>query len=92
MLMAIQMPLLGTTTGAIVAASPNIGGRTSSNGDGHHHRNSNSGPYQDKDRLLSLQLLAYLSKYLNVKQAFYRSRVTFHPASARYGVGLWVLA
>jgi hypothetical protein len=29
----------------------------------HHHRDSDSGPYRDEDVLLSLQLLAYLSKY-----------------------------
>jgi len=32
------------------------------------------GPYQDEDVLLSLQLLAYLSKYPYVRQAFYQSR------------------
>ncbi|RDB25637.1 hypothetical protein Hypma_006140 [Hypsizygus marmoreus] len=39
------------------------------------------GPYRDEDVLLSLQLLAYLSKYPHVRQAFYKQRVTFHPAS-----------
>ena len=47
----------------------------------HHHRDPDSGPYRDEDVLLSLQLLAYLSKYPHVRQAFYKSRATFHPAS-----------
>ena len=34
------------------------------------------GPFQDEDVLLSLQLLAYLSKYPYVRQAFYQSRHT----------------
>lgn len=42
---------------------------------------STSGPYRDEDVLLSLQLLAYLSKYPHVRQAFYKQRATFHPAS-----------
>jgi hypothetical protein len=51
----------------------------------HHHeggsgsRNSSSAqadvPYREEDVLLSLQLLAYLSKYPHVRQAFYKSRV-----------------
>ncbi|TFK39004.1 hypothetical protein BDQ12DRAFT_630131 [Crucibulum laeve] len=41
-----------------------------------------TGPYRDEDVLLSLQLLAYLSKYPHVRQAFYKTRVSFHPASA----------
>ena len=49
----------------------------------HHHHDSDSGPYRDEDVLLALQLLAYLSKYSHVRQAFYKSRVTFHPASAQ---------
>lgn len=48
----------------------------------HHHRGENdSGPYTDGVVLLDLQLLAYLSKYLHARQAFYKSRTTFHPAS-----------
>ncbi|KAJ3915394.1 hypothetical protein F5877DRAFT_23698, partial [Lentinula edodes] len=39
-------------------------------------------PYRDEDVLLSLQLLAYLSKYPHVRQAFYKKRDSFHPASA----------
>lgn len=55
-------------------------GRTSSHNH-HHHRDVDSGPYRDEDVLLSLQLLAYLSKYPHVRQAFYKPRSTFHPAS-----------
>ncbi|KAG6332967.1 hypothetical protein ID866_6120 [Astraeus odoratus] len=47
-----------------------------------HHREMDSGPYKDEDVLLSLQLLAYLSKYPHVRQAFYKPRVSFHPATA----------
>ncbi|KIK63570.1 hypothetical protein GYMLUDRAFT_40619 [Collybiopsis luxurians FD-317 M1] len=39
-------------------------------------------PYRDEDVLLSLQLLAYLSKYPHVRQAFYKKRDSFHPATA----------
>ncbi|KAF9048967.1 hypothetical protein BJ165DRAFT_1342776, partial [Panaeolus papilionaceus] len=46
---------------------------------------SSTGPYRDEDVLLSLQLLAYLSKYPHVRQAFYKPRVTFHPASVDLG-------
>ncbi|KZT22394.1 hypothetical protein NEOLEDRAFT_1119703 [Neolentinus lepideus HHB14362 ss-1] len=49
----------------------------------HHHRDSaETGPYRDEDVLLSLQLLAYLSKYPHVRQAFYKPRASFHPATA----------
>jgi hypothetical protein len=54
---------------------------TSHSHNSHHHRDSDSGPYRDEDVLLSLQLLAYLSKYPHVRQAFYKPRATFHPAS-----------
>ncbi|KAJ2929624.1 hypothetical protein H1R20_g7466, partial [Candolleomyces eurysporus] len=40
------------------------------------------GPYRDEDVLFGLQLLAYLSKYPHVRQAFYKPRVSFHPAAA----------
>ncbi|KAK2467229.1 hypothetical protein APHAL10511_000778 [Amanita phalloides] len=39
------------------------------------------GPYNDEDVLYGLQLLAYLSKYPHVRQAFYKSRTSFHPAN-----------
>lgn len=48
----------------------------------HHHAREETGPYRDEDVLLSLQLLAYLSKYPHVRQAFYKQRVSFHPATA----------
>ncbi|TRM56514.1 hypothetical protein BD626DRAFT_587313 [Schizophyllum amplum] len=44
----------------------------------------NPSPYTDSDVLLALQLLAYLSKYPHVRQAFYKVREGFHPASATY--------
>lgn len=47
----------------------------------HHHRDADSGPYRDEDVLLALQLLAYLSKYPHVRQAFYKQRPSFHPAT-----------
>ncbi|KAJ7201630.1 hypothetical protein GGX14DRAFT_655595 [Mycena pura] len=51
--------------------------------DRHHHTHVHqTGPYRDEDVLLSLQLLAYLSKYPHVRQAFYKKRNGFHPASA----------
>ena len=49
----------------------------------HHHREVESGPYRDEDVLLSLQLLAYLSKYPHCRQAFYKPRTSFHPATAQ---------
>ncbi|KIM37323.1 hypothetical protein M413DRAFT_277406 [Hebeloma cylindrosporum] len=77
-----------TTTTTTTAARPSSSA---------HHRDTDSGPYRDEDVLLSLQLLAYLSKYPHVRQAFYKPRVTFHPASvnlpgARFGVGVSVVA
>ncbi|KAG5635156.1 hypothetical protein H0H81_012197 [Sphagnurus paluster] len=55
----------------------------------HHHHHEQQGPYRDEDVLLSLQLLAYLSKYPHVRQAFYKPRVTFHPASVDVVGGRW---
>ncbi|KAI0691831.1 hypothetical protein C8T65DRAFT_587083 [Cerioporus squamosus] len=49
----------------------------------HHPREVDSGPYRDEDVLLSLQLLAYLSKYPHCRQAFYKPRTSFHPATAQ---------
>ena len=37
--------------------------------------------------LLSLQLLAYLSKYPHCRQAFYKPRPSFHPATAQLSEG-----
>lgn len=69
-----------TTNGANL--SLDVRRTTSHSHNSHHHRDSDSGPYRDEDVLLSLQLLAYLSKYPHVRQAFYKPRATFHPASA----------
>ncbi|KAG6879125.1 hypothetical protein C0992_005012 [Termitomyces sp. T32_za158] len=54
----------------------------------HQHPHDTS-PYRDEDVLLSLQLLAYLSKYPHVRQAFYKPRTTFHPASVDVVGGRW---
>lgn len=57
----------------------------------HHAREAETGPYRDEDVLLSLQLLAYLSKYPHCREAFYTMRPSFHPATlqlaseGRYG-------
>jgi hypothetical protein len=102
---ALESPTTGagpvipaTTTPAAsptTATNPTFPTRTSNASASHtppHHTASDSGPYRDEDVLLSLQLLAYLSKYPHVRQAFYKPRVTFHPASAelggqRFGIG-----
>ena len=83
------------TTSPTTATHATFPTRTSNASAAHtppHHTASDSGPYRDDDVLLSLQLLAYLSKYPHVRQAFYKPRVTFHPASAelggqRFGIG-----
>ena len=88
-------PPFATITGTAPAAVPIPAAPTTSTASStthHAHREPESGPYRDEDVLLSLQLLAYLSKYPHVRQAFYKPRVTFHPASvgvggARFGVG-----
>lgn len=53
----------------------------------HPHRHfgerEENGPFKEEDVLLSLQLLAYLSKYPHVRQAFYKKRLSFHPATAQ---------
>lgn len=48
----------------------------------HHHHHESGCPHRDEDVLSALQLLAYLSKYPHVRQAFYQPRVSFHPATA----------
>ena len=45
-----------------------------------HTHTEEAGPYREEDVLLSLQLLAYLSKYPHVRQAFYKPRAVFNPA------------
>lgn len=46
-----------------------------------HHVVEDVGPFREEDVLMSLQLLAYLSKYPHVRQAFYTQRVGFHPVT-----------
>jgi hypothetical protein len=48
----------------------------------HHHHHESGCPHRDEDVLSALQLLAYLSKYPHVRQAFYQPRASFHPATA----------
>ncbi|EJC97526.1 uncharacterized protein FOMMEDRAFT_171637 [Fomitiporia mediterranea MF3/22] len=47
-----------------------------------HHHAEEQGAYHEEDVLLSLRLLAYLSKYPHFRQAFYKPRLSFHPATA----------
>jgi hypothetical protein len=58
--------------------------RPNNNGGLGHDRHPD-GPYRDEDVLLSLQLLAYLSKYPHVRQHFYKTRPSFHPATTKAG-------
>ncbi|KAJ7301177.1 hypothetical protein DFH08DRAFT_724587, partial [Mycena albidolilacea] len=72
---------------AIPTAAPTATRARERDLDRHHHSHAHAhahptGPYRDEDVLLSLQLLAYLSKYPHVRQAFYKRRNGFHPASA----------
>ncbi|KAH9937923.1 uncharacterized protein BXZ73DRAFT_76542 [Epithele typhae] len=53
----------------------------------HHHREVDTGPYRDEDVVLGLQLLAYLSKYPHCRQAFYKPRQSFHPATTQVANG-----
>lgn len=71
-------PSRGTNT-------PTATGATAGSGSAETHRHSRdeTGPYRDEDVLLGLQLLAYLSKYPHVRQAFYKQRPSFHPATAQ---------
>ncbi|KAH9895309.1 hypothetical protein C8Q73DRAFT_774162 [Cubamyces lactineus] len=64
----------------------NAAGTAAAGGAAHHHhhhhaRETETGPYRDEDVLLSLQLLAYLSKYPHCREAFYTMRPSFHPAT-----------
>lgn len=73
-----------TSRGTNTGGNGNTGGGAAGGSHGHHHHTRESeGPYRDEDVLLSLQLLAYLSKYPHVRQAFYKPRATFHPATAQ---------
>ncbi|KAL6298033.1 hypothetical protein BKA93DRAFT_820568 [Sparassis latifolia] len=87
-----------TTTPTLRVTGPGEPARTVAPGTGRAHANRGTntpptgaaaefGPYRDEDVLLSLQLLAYLSKYPYVRQAFYKPRPTFHPASLNYPTG-----
>ncbi|TFY52475.1 hypothetical protein EVJ58_g9998 [Rhodofomes roseus] len=78
----------GTNTGG-PGANPTAGAAGGAHGHHHHHHHvrESEGPYRDDDVLLSLQLLAFLSKYPHVRQAFYKPRSTFHPATAQLPVG-----
>ncbi|KAI0364252.1 hypothetical protein BV20DRAFT_974684 [Pilatotrama ljubarskyi] len=77
----------GANGGAAAAA----GGTPHHHHHHHHARETETGPYRDEDVLLSLQLLAYLSKYPHCREAFYTMRPSFHPATlqlaheGRYG-------
>ncbi|KAF5366220.1 hypothetical protein D9758_005706 [Tetrapyrgos nigripes] len=69
----------GTITATVsIASTPS---HSQSHGHPASHPTPVSCPYRDEDVLLSLQLLAYLSKYPHVRQAFYKKRERFHPAS-----------
>jgi hypothetical protein len=48
----------------------------------HHHHHKSGCPHRDEDVLSALQLLAHLSKYPHVRQAFYQPRTGFHPETA----------
>lgn len=74
----------GTRTARTVTRGPNtLAGGSGTTAHVHHRDSELSGPYRDEDVLLSLQLLAYLSKYPHLRQAFYKPRATFHPATAQ---------
>ncbi|KAI0710354.1 hypothetical protein C8T65DRAFT_777917 [Cerioporus squamosus] len=70
-------------TNTIRAGNTGNNGTPSHHHHHHHPREVDSGPYRDEDVLLSLQLLAYLSKYPHCRQAFYKPRTSFHPATAQ---------
>ncbi|OJT07817.1 MYND-type zinc finger protein samB [Trametes pubescens] len=79
----------GNATNNAATATP--GGAAHHHHHHHHAREAETGPYRDEDVLLSLQLLAYLSKYPHCREAFYTMRPSFHPATlhlaseGRYG-------
>ncbi|EIW51458.1 uncharacterized protein TRAVEDRAFT_107632, partial [Trametes versicolor FP-101664 SS1] len=87
-------PCAGNVRGANAgnnAATATPGGAAHHHYHHHHAREAETGPYRDEDVLLSLQLLAYLSKYPHCREAFYTMRPSFHPATlqlaseGRYG-------
>ncbi|PCH42702.1 hypothetical protein WOLCODRAFT_132497 [Wolfiporia cocos MD-104 SS10] len=77
----------GTNTPAIGVNVTGPHGPVGSGPHHHHHHRDSEGPYTESDVLLSLQLLAYLSKYPHVRQAFYKPRTSFHPATAQLPAG-----
>ena len=57
-----------------------------------HIRTRSPGPYREEDVLLSLQLLAYLTKYPHVRQAFYKPRAVFNPTLQVCSSAVFVLS
>ena len=82
------IPPGNATQGGVLGRSPGLGLTMNRTSSAHHRAGMDMGtaaPYRDEDVLLSLQLLAYLSKYPHVRQAFYKPRVAFHPATIQLG-------
>lgn len=71
-------PTAATPAQAITAVQLALNGLSGSSTYGSLDDQS-AGPYREEDVLLSLQLLAYLSKYPHVRQAFYKTRVPLGP-------------
>ncbi|KAG8853996.1 hypothetical protein FRB96_007859 [Tulasnella sp. 330] len=70
---AVQLALNGmSAAGLSTSGSPSLLG-------GGGADDQSAGPYREEDVLLSLQLLAYLSKYPHVRQAFYKTRIPLGP-------------
>ncbi|KAG8907174.1 hypothetical protein FRB99_005146 [Tulasnella sp. 403] len=74
---AQTIPAVQLTLNGISAA--NMSSPGSSTVTGGSGEDQSAGPYREEDVLLSLQLLAYLSKYPHVRQAFYKNRVPLGP-------------
>ena len=75
-------PSQTNVTAPSVSAAPTVTPTPRPSHRHHHHLMEDVGPFREEDVLLSLQLLAYLSKYPHVRQAFYKPRLSFHPATA----------
>ncbi|KAG8931123.1 hypothetical protein FRC01_001824 [Tulasnella sp. 417] len=67
---AVQLALNGLSAAGLAASGSSTYGSL---------EDQSAGPYREEDVLLSLQLLAYLSKYPHVRQAFYKTRVPLGP-------------
>lgn len=67
---AVQLALNGLSAAGLAASGSSLYGSL---------EDQSAGPYREEDVLLSLQLLAYLSKYPHVRQAFYKTRVPLGP-------------